>query len=108
MFAKKLKALRQEKGLSQNDLAKMLYVSQQTVGSWETGRTTPNPETLSKIVSILGVSADDLLGNEQKEKPAIKKDDEPHKIPGYDQLTPANKAAIDQLIANLLKSQSDG
>lgn len=107
MFAQNLKALRTKCGLSQKELAQLLYVSQQTVAKWEVEKATPNPETLVKIAAILNVSIDSLLGREQNEKPATKNDDGPREIPGYDKLTPANRAAIDQLIENLLKSQSD-
>lgn len=106
MFAQNLKALRTKCDLSQKDLANLLYVSQQTVAKWEVEKSTPNPDTLIKIASILKVTVDELIGAEVKEKPATVTDDEPFQIPGYDKLTPANRAAIDQLIEHLLKSQS--
>ena len=63
MFSNRLKALRNKKGLSQTELAKLLFVSQQTVAKWETDKSTPNPETILKISNILDVSTDYLLGN---------------------------------------------
>ncbi len=64
MFSGRLKSLRNKKGLSQAELAKLLFVSQQTVAKWETDKSTPNPETIKKISNILNVSTDYLLGNE--------------------------------------------
>lgn len=62
MFYKILKAERMKKGLSQLAFAKILGISQQTIGSWETGRTSPDLETLIKIASFFNVSTDYLLG----------------------------------------------
>lgn len=42
MFTKRLKELRKARGLSQGALAKELGLSQQAVGKWETGRSTPD------------------------------------------------------------------
>ena len=41
MFSEKLKLLRKEKGLSQEQLAEQLKVSRQTVSKWESGQTYP-------------------------------------------------------------------
>jgi transcriptional regulator with XRE-family HTH domain len=62
LFYKILKAERMKKGLSQLAFAKILGISQQTIGSWETGRTSPDLETLIKIASFFNVSTDYLLG----------------------------------------------
>ena len=65
MFADTLKTLRKTKGsMSQAELAKLLSVTQQAVGLWETGKTTPDYTTLKKIASLFQVSTDYLLGNE--------------------------------------------
>ena len=72
MFYKLLKTERIKKGLSQMALAKILGISQQTIGSWETGRTSPDLETLVKIAKFFNVSTDYLLGLtdiEQKKEP---------------------------------------
>lgn len=61
MFSDKLKELRTKKGLSQKALSELLFVSQQTVGKWETNKATPNPETISKIADIFEVTSDYLL-----------------------------------------------
>lgn len=61
MFQERLKAARVAAKLSQKELAKMLYISQQAYAQYETGSSTPNPETLKRIAEILQVSLDDLL-----------------------------------------------
>ena len=65
MFRHRLKELRAAAGLSQKALAAKLLVSQQAVARWETGKATPNPETLRRLSEIFDVSADYLLGREE-------------------------------------------
>ena len=62
MLHKRMKELRAKTGLTQKMLADQLSVSQQTVGKWESGGATPNPETLSAIADIFAVSVDYLIG----------------------------------------------
>ena len=62
MLFKILKQERKKKGLSQMAFAKLFGVSQQTIGSWETNRTSPDLESLSKLARFFNVSVDYLLG----------------------------------------------
>ena len=48
MFAEKLISLRKSKSLTQEELAKILYVSRSAVAKWEQGRSTPDVEILKK------------------------------------------------------------
>lgn len=66
----RIKELRKEKGLRQSELATTLHVSQQAVGSWETGRTVPGADTLNVLADYFNVTTDYLLG-----RPEEKKDD---------------------------------
>ncbi len=60
-IAKKIKEIRQENNLNQSDFGKKLYVSQDTISLWETGKTLPNAEQIYSICSLFSVSADYLL-----------------------------------------------
>ena len=64
MLAKKLKELREKKGISQAELANILDVAQQTVASWEKEKSSPNYEILQKIADYFLVTTDELLGRE--------------------------------------------
>ena len=68
MLAKKLKALREKKGMSQAELASVLDVAQQTVASWERENSSPNYDILLKIAAFFHVSTDELLGREEPPK----------------------------------------
>ena len=61
MFSERLRELRNEKKISQKELAEILFVSQQTVAKWETDRSTPNPEMISKIAQYFEVSSDTFV-----------------------------------------------
>ena len=64
-FGKKLQALRKQKGLTQEELAKSLYVSRTAISKWESGRGTPSIESLKSIASFFSVTVDELLSSEQ-------------------------------------------
>lgn len=57
----KLQELRKQKGLTQEELAGALYVSRTAVSKWESGRGTPNIESLKAIAKFFSVSIDELL-----------------------------------------------
>lgn len=62
MLHENLKALRKQKGLTQEELAIRLNVVRQTVSKWESGRSVPDADILLKIADVLDVSISDLLG----------------------------------------------
>ncbi|AEM79783.1 helix-turn-helix domain-containing protein [Thermoanaerobacter wiegelii] len=61
-FSDRLKELRKEKNLTQEDLAKILGISRSTIAGYETERKEPDYETLKKIADFFNVSIDYLLG----------------------------------------------
>ena len=58
--------LRTQKGWSQDELAEKVYVTRQAVSRWETGETSPNPETLKLLSRLFDVSINTLLGSPRK------------------------------------------
>lgn len=65
IFAERLKDLRNEKGLSQNELAKEIKITQRKISYLETGKLEPDLETLWKISDYFGVSCDYLIGKSE-------------------------------------------
>ena len=61
-FSQLLKECRKKQGISQAELAARLGVTQQAVGKWEGGKSSPDPSTVAQIAGILGTTADYLLG----------------------------------------------
>jgi transcriptional regulator with XRE-family HTH domain len=64
-FNEKLQELRKRKGLTQEELAELLYVSRTAISKWESGRGFPNIESLKAISKFFSVSVDELLSGEE-------------------------------------------
>ena len=60
-----IKELRKEYGMSQTQLASLLFISQDTVSLWECGKSLPDIETVVKLTKIFNVTSDYLLGIEK-------------------------------------------
>lgn len=58
--------LRNENNLSQEELAKKVFVTRQAVSRWENGDTVPNTETLKLLSKLYDVSINTLLGSPRK------------------------------------------
>ena len=58
---KNIRQLRMEQGMSQEDLAKSLFVSRQTVSNYENGKSSPDLDMLVKVAEVLGVDENSLL-----------------------------------------------
>lgn len=70
-----LKANRERLGLSQEDVAHEIYVSRQTMSSWERGKTYPDVQSLLLLSKLFGVSLDELVkGDVVSMKDMISKD----------------------------------
>lgn len=63
-FNEKLQELRKQKGLTQEELAAVLYVSRTAVSKWESGRGLPNIESLKAISRYFSITLDDLLSGD--------------------------------------------
>lgn len=63
-FGNNIKKLREEKNLTQQQLADKLYVSRQTICRWENGSRCPDLITAKKLALELKVSMDELISDE--------------------------------------------
>lgn len=60
-FAEKLKELRQQKGMTQSELAKLLKMQRSTLGMYETGKREPNFEILNMFANFFNVDMNTLM-----------------------------------------------
>ena len=60
-FNEKLQSLRLQKGLTQEELAKALFVSRTAISKWESGRGYPSIDSLKEISKFFGITLDSLL-----------------------------------------------
>ncbi len=64
MIQERIKELRQEKSLSQANVAKAIGVSQKAIDYWERGINEPKASYILALADFFGVSCDYLLGKE--------------------------------------------
>ncbi|XHW39296.1 helix-turn-helix transcriptional regulator [Streptococcus dysgalactiae subsp. equisimilis] len=64
MLSERLKTLRKEAGLTQEEVAKKLEISRPAYTYWEKGEKKPTPDKLTQIANLFGVSTDYLLNNQ--------------------------------------------
>ena len=67
-FGKRLKELRENAGLTQKQLAERIWVSKAAISNYELYERNPSPEILIKLARVFNVSADYLLGIEEKKQ----------------------------------------
>lgn len=63
-LSEKIWRLRESRNMSQEELAEKLGVSRQTVSNWENDKAVLDAEKLAKLCVVFGVSADDMLSEE--------------------------------------------
>lgn len=62
MLSDNIKALRKNKGYTQEELAARINVVRQTVSKWEKGFSVPDAEVLQRLADVLEVDIKELLG----------------------------------------------
>lgn len=60
--------LREQKGMSQAQLANTLGLDRSTIAKWETGTSMPRANLLPKLAELLGCTVDELLRPQAEEK----------------------------------------
>lgn len=58
---KNIRTLREAKGLTQEQLAQMLYVTRQTISNYEMGKSKPDVDMIRNIARVLDTDANTLL-----------------------------------------------
>ena len=66
VIGKKITEYRKQNKMTQQEFADKLFVTNKTVSRWETGYTLPNGEQLVRIAEVLGITLDELMGNEAR------------------------------------------
>lgn len=66
----RLLELRNERNLTQTQVAASLGISRQAYGHYETGKREPDNETLIRLATLFDVTTDYLLGNSNEKTPS--------------------------------------
>ena len=72
-FSESLRRLREEKGLSQKQLGKQMFVNHSTIARWENGSRLPDATMISRLAKCLGVDTNTLfqLAAQSEESPNV-------------------------------------
>ena len=62
---------REQKKVSQEEMAQALNVTRQTISSWETGRTEPDLDTLHRIAQYFEVTVEELIYSQRLKEPTV-------------------------------------
>ena len=82
-----IKTKRKELGITQDELAEKLFVTEKAISRWETGRGTPDISLLLPLSKELNIDVSELLNGEEKKK--SKNDVE--QLIEYNEITKVNK-----------------
>ena len=83
-LARQLRTKREERGLSQDEVAKAIFVSRQTISNWENDKTYPDMQSLLLLSQLFDTSIDDLVkGDAARIQQAVKQDSHKMRLLSY-------------------------
>ncbi|MCI8502572.1 MAG: helix-turn-helix transcriptional regulator [Dorea sp.] len=110
-FANKLKILRTENRMTQQDVADHLNVARSTVAGYETKNRQPSHEKLTTLANLFRVTIDYLLDDEtinlDSSQYHIYSEEEKRLISKYRRLTPVSKKRIIEYVHLLELSETE-
>lgn len=104
-FKDMLKHLREERGLSQDELARLTQLSKSTISMYENGNREPKFETLEVIADFFNVDMNTLLDKKQPIM-ALTQQEESH-IKKYRQLSDVRRYVVDEVLDAQYQKQSE-
>lgn len=105
-FSRRLRELRKQKKLKQEDIAKELNMTQQSISQYETGETAPKIEILIQFADFFNVSIDYLIDYKKDPNNSGLSSDAIKLLEIYDTLPPDRKNISIELL-RVLKDTSD-
>jgi transcriptional regulator with XRE-family HTH domain len=100
-FPARLRRLREEQGLTQSELGRRFGLSKQAISTYETGGSSPDKETLSRMADFFNVSVDYLLGRTDVQQPiagAVHEEEAQYWLRATGGLTEEQKRRLEEFI----------
>ena len=97
-MVKNLKKLRNEKGISQQQLASVIGISQQSINKYENHNVEPDIFTLSALADYFGTSVDFLIGRVDTDLADPPTPTEARHLAEYRKLDTKGKNCVDALV----------
>lgn len=108
-LARQLRAKREERGLSQDEVSKAIFVSRQTISNWENDKTYPDVQSLLLLSQLFGVSIDELIkGDAVAMQQAIREDSRKMRLLSIGMLVFSGLAFLFLLIFSLAWQEPSG
>lgn len=104
----KIKKLRLEHKLSQEDLAKKIGVSAASIGFWENGKRSPKIKQVIKMAHVFGVEWQDLAGDYLSYGRIFRNDPEENIVAIYNQLSEEGQQMLMSYAQFLLNNSAYG
>lgn len=102
-LGKNIRALRLEKGWTQQDLAQRLDTTQKTITAYECGTRHPTAEKIPQIATLFGVTVNQLYGTAAKPKATKKKSPKLwKKFQQVEELPDADRRTVFRMIDGLM------
>ncbi|MEW5749027.1 MAG: helix-turn-helix transcriptional regulator [Candidatus Thermoplasmatota archaeon] len=97
-FGDRLRQLRQQKGLTQSQLAKKVHVGHRTILLYERGEMTPSIDVVTRVARFFEVGLDDLVFNDARRCDAVRDRDLIDCLIQADRLPRKERALIKDLV----------
>ena len=106
-MVKNLKRLRKERGLSQQQLAAKISVSQQSINMYENHAVEPDIDTLIALADLFGMSVDALIGHTANVESVELSPDERALLRGYRAVSEPERESIRLILRNYLDRDAE-
>lgn len=101
-FNEKIKVLRKNMGLSQQELAAKLFIHVTHLSKMENGHLTPSIDIVQRMMKVFAVSADQLLNDEENKVVEIQNHELNEQLALINQLDDDEKNALVRIINSML------
>jgi transcriptional regulator with XRE-family HTH domain len=101
-FNEKIKVLRKNMGMSQQELAAKLYIHVTHLSKMENGHLTPSIDIVQRMMKVFAVSADQLLNDEENKVVEIQNHELNEQLALINQLDDDEKNALVRIINSML------
>jgi transcriptional regulator with XRE-family HTH domain len=100
-FGEKLRRARKNKGLKQEEVARIVGIDDTTLSKYENNKSEPDNETLQKLIDLYGISADFLFKEKKEQTKNDLNEAMKQLVEEYNKLSHENKIFVTELIRRM-------